>query len=493
MGKNIRGRSNQNKPQMPEKIAKLWLNHNTSQGNNWILQSNFDQIISHTGREYYHVSATGVTKKNLESCELTYKVLGHVYFTYMTDQLIISLIETTDGQCYLIYNTVDMIEEDDSQTNEEQNDEPQSSTIELTDEMINNMDMQDTNELKSVNDVPDLQQLQSIKSAIYYLENIKYALKCLTTKEQKLIGIKKWLSGKVSTKIRDQANVVNYLDFLNIENKELYLKLLNKFISAGGRLLDLTHNYSLTHELLNQVEINHDIQELALQQNMNINDFEWLNKFPNLKLINIWNCQQIKQEQLEQICSLKPDIEVLNIHLCCRLNLRALIPILRLKKLSKLCIDDSHFYCQIGIRELFIMPEEWRSIYCPTLNKLAFNSKNLSLDVIDYILIACPAIKHFFVDEDILKMASRNTTSGYDQDRELIFHSWQDPNKGFKIYRNPTFKNMYKNNYNQQLFSESMLKKIKEKRDREIEEEEERLAFEELQEKHHQDNDENNE
>jgi hypothetical protein len=447
-----------------EKQVKAWLNYNCSQGNNWITQYKFQEMSTHSKAIYMEIIGGQLTQKPISNCQIGN--LSHVYFTYMTDAQVITLIETIDGQLYLISNKMAISETADETDIQEPEPQPESNTIHFTDDMVNNTE---ESLLKKVETLPPLPQLQSIDSKIYRLSDVRDLVKCLHGKELKNIGIrsKLWPKCQLKKAQKDELDLISYMDFINVTDEATYVKLFQKYVkqSQSSTILNLTHNYSVTSSILNQVSSS-KITQLIINQNFQIDDFQWLKNFPNLKLLNFWYDHRIEQSHIEQICSILPDLEVLNIHYCCRINIRVLIPILKLKNLQKLAIDDPYFWCQKSVHELFILPLEWKNLDCTSLQKIALNSKNLTMDVADYILTACPNIQQFIVDDDILKMVTKNIITGYKENEVLAFHSWQNPQKGFQINKRVSFKNMFKDNYNNKLFSESMLKKIKENREK---------------------------
>jgi hypothetical protein len=256
------------------------------------------------------------------------------------------------------------------------------------------------------------------------------------------------------------------MDFIHLRSEDERVKLFDTFAEQSGEMLNLMHMYTMTPALLNRLQIHPRVNQIVLHQNFQIDDFSWFAKFPNLKLLNIFYCHQLEQKHLEQIVQVVPALEVLNIHCCTRINVRILIPIFKLNKLVKLCIDDPQFWCQKGVFELFIFPDEWKQMKCPSLQQVAINSQNLTMDVIDYILLSCPDIKQFIVDDATLKLLLKNVVNGYDTEDIMTFHSWQDPSKGCEVRKKITFKNLMKDNYNAEPFSECMLKKIKEIREK---------------------------
>lgn len=456
------------------KYLKAWLNYNCSQGNNWVVIYKFDEIINHKNRQLLTINGKNICPVNSDDYQLSSVDLSHIYFTYMTENLLITLIETYNGQLFLIHNTMNLIEPPEK-TETPKQEETQSTTVELNDAMIDQCIENRDALVKKVDSIVPLPQLESIESKIYFLSTVTDLRFCLSKKEKTSIGLRdrKWFLGDAQLKKiqKDELDHLSYMDFINISSEPRYLTLLNRYIDQSGETLNLTHNYSITPTLLNSIKDNFRVKELIIYQNFQINDFQWLRHFPNIKMINLFYNHQIEQRHFEQIVQILPNLSVFNIHFCSRINLRVLIPILKLQQLEKLAIDDSQFWCQRSVHELFILPQEWKNIDCQTLQKVAINSLNLTLDVIDYLLVACPNITQFTVDENILKHINKDIVSGFEKDNVIIFNAWQNPSKGFQIHKKVSFNNLLKDNYNSQLFSESMLKKIKEIRARKGEKE----------------------
>lgn len=433
------------------KPIKAWLNYNCTQGNNWIVTYKFDEIIAHEGRKLYHYQEPIAS----DQLRLSSKDLSHIYFTYMTDSALITLIQTYDGRIFLISNKVSIVEL------------PSDTAIEVP-TTIDLVNRSQPDNLMKVDNILPLPQLNAIESNIYQLDNITQIRGLLTKTERQTIGIndKEWLAGRLKRKQRDELNGLSFLDFIQCGDDDQYVSLLDKYIEQSGEVLNLMYNYSVTPDKLKRIKMHPNIKQLVIYQNFQINDFEWLSKLPNVKLINLFYNHQIEQRHFEQIVQILPELEVFNIHYCSRINLRVIIPLLKLRHLNKLAIEDPQFWCQKSIHEVFILPDEWKNIFCPSLKRVAINSYNLTLDVIDYLITACPNIDQITVDENVIKSLSKNVEGGLNKNEAIVFNCWQNPSKGFKIHKKLIFKNLLKDTYNTQMFSDSMLKKIREIRTR---------------------------
>ena len=87
----------------------------------------------------------------------------------------------------------------------------------------------------------------------------------------------------------------------------------------------------------------------------------------------------------------------------------------------------------------------------------------MTLDIIDYIVKACPNIKEIFIDEEILTSVESNIINGYNIDEKLVFRPWQTPEKGLQVCKKIKFKNLYKEAYESIKSRNDFMEKIKKK------------------------------
>ena len=444
---------------MEDRQIKAWLNFNCPQSNNWIVLLKFDEMVGHqTNRHLFKVVGESIISVDADPMfELCQADLRHVYLTYMTDQRLITVVETLSKGIFLIDNTVTVTEPEPKMGSTE---EPQ--TLKLDDKALDQYLEKhgEQSQIELIKEPVDLPELNSIESKIYHLENIRQMRRCVSKKDWKLIGLR----GEIKLKKEQQTLIdqICFLDMIHQNDPQAYSTVLKAYIEQSKDDLDLHHNYTVTDQLLMQLETNPQVTQLTICQNFQLNDLRWLAKFPNLRLINIYFNHQLEQHHFEQMVNFIPQIRVINIRCCLRVNIRILLPLFKLDYLEKLSIDDDQFWCQKGIHELFISPAEWKDMFCPSLQKLTINSINLTLDVTDYIIHSCPNLQQLTVDDSILNLITKNVESGLDKDSSVIFNSWQNPNKGTQVFRKIYFKGLLKDTYGSQMFSESMLRKIKE-------------------------------
>ena len=78
------------KPYKDNNEYEAWLNYNCEQSNNWVIINNFNEIVSHSTRNCY-LNDKICDNNDSEFAFLNDEYPIHVYFTYMTEDTLISL------------------------------------------------------------------------------------------------------------------------------------------------------------------------------------------------------------------------------------------------------------------------------------------------------------------------------------------------------------------------------------------------------------------
>ena len=255
----------------------------------------------------------------------------------------------------------------------------------------------------------------------------------------------------------------NQMKYLNID-KSKFLKCNSDFdiskyteIKVNNKILNLSNNYVITSEKLNEIITNDidkykDIEEVILNNNLRISDLEFLHNFHSLKLLNIWYMSLLKISTFDNFNKICRQLQVFNIHYSFNLNIRILIPLLKMHNIKKILIDDPKFYCQYDQNHPFISNDEWRLLNNESLQSLSINSENMNTDIIDYIFMSCENIVDIIINSTVHKICMQNLLNGTENDRYVKFIKWEDVIMNAPVITavkwRPTFKNMYKNNSN---------------------------------------------
>lgn len=419
-----------------------WLNCNGTQLNNWVVINNYDEIFNHIGRQFFKSTCMDVVK---DDRVLKVEDMGHIYATFMSSELLISIIRTKGkhGQLYLIRNQVSIAE----------------AEAELTVAETTNNETE--NEIKLVDDIPQFPEIKSIESKLYLLNSLRDVVSILSRKDRKSIGIIKNQYLICKNKKDDVEHHRNIISLAEVEpdNVDEYIATYNK-IYAGKDTINLAHNYSITSNILNQFPINNGINQIILNKNHQLHDFTWFTRFPRVCLLNCYYMNSLTYDNIVYICKTYPYLNYINFYNCCRLNIRILKPLLHMTYIEKIVIEDENFWCQKGPSELFISHDEWEGLDCVSLKSLVINSTNMTVDVVDYILKSCTKLESLVVDESVFANVQEKASNGYENER-IVFVPFQNQKKGLQYHRNVRFSGMYKDNYNTKVFTDSFMDGIK--------------------------------
>ena len=91
---------------------EAWVNYNCKQTNNWIVLHNYLEIISHKDVKYYCNDVESTYPTNIG------QTVKHIYFTYITDQLLLTLVRTDTDKILFIRNEVNFVEEEETEGTE---------------------------------------------------------------------------------------------------------------------------------------------------------------------------------------------------------------------------------------------------------------------------------------------------------------------------------------------------------------------------------------
>ena len=373
--------------------------------NNWILMTNYNSVINHTGKTVQKLDAKG----DLQLCSLSEPSdLVHIFFNYMsTDRQMVALVLTKAGEKVLINNQMEVDEEKvvDSEEPDKQD--------------------ENTGEIIKVSIKPPMPKIKGISSVLTVIDDPSQLLdrQIVSKKLQKATGLSDWQN---KGSLKTQALELDYSSFFGHTKLKTLLPLVYQWIKNSGDTLDFSYHYYINEHQLSKLPEMDNIRRAKFSQNCQILDFSWLKTFPNLIELEFDQCQQIDLKSLERICKACPRLQSLTLKYCLGLNVRAFLEILKSPNLSKLVIDFPNFYCQVSAKEVMVSREEWRSVHSFSLKSLFMNSENLTLDVLDYLLKSCSELRDLYLNENILRMVAKNACfdqTDINEENVVNFHS----------------------------------------------------------------------
>ena len=402
--------------------------------NNWILQMNYRDIIQHQDRQVLTLS--GETGEINEPSALT-----HIFFSYMTKQQLVALILTKAGQFILINNQVEV-----EVPKPEEGGELEGETGERL--------------IKLNEPIPVVKGIQSTLTILDRPDDLMNR-KLLSGSMQKQLGLKEWNRSRNCDKVVTSNST--YVDLIGLTKTKTLLPKAYDLILQTAPDVNFQHIYYLSEKQLSHLPQISTVKMVKFNQNGQIRDFSWMSKFPNLRGVSFDQCQQLNDGLVSQVIKSCPVLEEMTFRYCCTLNIRVFLALLNSSSLRRLDIDYPNFHCQISPKDVLVSHKEWKSVCSLTLHTLMMNSEDLTLDVLDYILKSCTELRDLYLNDQVLKMVSKNIVFSENDirpDNVVNFHSYSDHRKGFRAGRPMTFKNMFKNLCSAP-FSRSMLGKIR--------------------------------
>lgn len=458
------------------RAVKYWLVKNSTRSNCWIVYTQIDNMLSHPGRTCCNIKGNMISPDEITISKNTLK---YVYSVYMTEKILIALVEAYDGSVYIIKNRNRLAKVKQEEENEKVSKEGGNEANKGGDEIKENSgvdgeddgkDDGEDGEEDGVKEVDirniDATQIEPIKSMIIKAPNLVSAINGLPKSIRHLIRVTKTHKMSLNKMELERLNEVLAIDFMDcIGNTEAMTALWNKYLKQCVQrdanlkracVVDLSGNFNITPEVLasGDPQWMSKIREVVVYQNSQLVTWNWLKAFTNLRVLSFWQIFQINNEHITDVCKICPVLESVSIHDCMQINNRALLPMLLKPSITKICLDNRVMICQTNTHQGVITNKEWNSVINTNLEYLFINSDNLTNDVIDNVIGSCSHLKKFLMNTLVLKRLKENLIEGTDK-TEITFQSSDDLKLGFKARRDIKIKNLLRDRY-EEPFSESM-------------------------------------
>ena len=418
---------------LSDREYKYWITRNCARAHSWVVVARFGEIISHDNKTLIDCQRRAV------DWQLDTNKLDYVYAADLTPKSLLSVIES-DNKYYLIKN----INNTDTGT------EKDAASTEKTDAGT-----------KAAEDVRTDYGTKPFESTICVGSSLDEIVSFMNAADRKRLKIKKRTYVALSTKEKKELKGVVNIDFIGksiIEQKRLWETF---FTGCTDGILDLSGFYLLDPRIMRGVTQNTHIITVILYQNNKITNFEWLTRIPKLKTLSIWYSNMLENEHLEKLILYAPHIQELELHHCYMLDGKILLPLSKLRLLSKLMFDNRAMIFQKNSFYTVLSVKEWEQIDNSGLELLLIDSENLTPDVTQQILLRFKKINHLIVSETVTKALYDNTLSGYETDK-IIIQSKDNPKHAFIRYRTLKFLDLLCNRMEMNAYSDSMMKKMKE-------------------------------
>jgi len=119
---------------------------------------------------------------------------------------------------------------------------------------------------------------------------------------------------------------------------------------------------------------------------------------PNLQVIEFINMPGLTVAGVENLCQSVPGLIEFNMHYCPRVNIRLILPLLKLSGIKTICLNQFSLACQHNAYSGLIGAHEWKDLgVCNSLKRLLINSSNLTMDVLNFLLPKVPFLERLVV------------------------------------------------------------------------------------------------
>jgi hypothetical protein len=505
--------------QLSEREIKYWLTRYTPRSSCWIVYTEIERMTSHDGTKLTYIGKnTNFSSKNVNAAFVPKTDLSYVYTALMTEKRLLTIFETCNGFFYLLDNRKipldadpDLFKDEEKEqtqgTQEKGADEPRdkpedASKDKETDHKRPKQPAKKEVETKTVSSVIVADNLPSLIAVIP--NNVLKVLKLLRvhkmtlTKDdylrlERTVGFDfaNSLLGKSlgKTEFKESSSLLGKTELTLEEREAGLLKLFRKFLKEiksmkepkAQKNLDFSGNMTIYPAILEKLgfdETSH-IEEMVFFQNIRIGKWSFLTQFANLHTISLWYMYQLKDDDIITICRSAPKLQAINVHQCYQISNRAIVPILSLlKEVERVALDNKVLICQKNAYQGVATEKEWSCIKSTSLKYLLLNSDNLTQDVIDSYLKACPNLQRFIMNTLVLKRLRQNVSEGVGPET-ITFQASEDLRLGFTVKKDIKIANLLKDRY-EPSYSASMLQVIKQQKLGEYEEEENEEELEEI-------------
>lgn len=402
----------------------------------WIVLHQLDTIIHETEKIYYNQKI--IPSIPLNSCTIQYVYIAEMTIKALDEEnpnpnpnpkpvkkekaSLFTIIEDNQGKYYLIKH----IGIREVRTKLVLNQEPEKF------EVTSRIDMYD--------------KLSDLINNLPSIEKKKYNLKVKRDKKDK-----KDKDGKKG--IKNEVQEVNGLSFINNwMNKDLLIQ----YITNQKETVDLSGLFLLNSEIFKEIDQVFDtVKTLIIYQNIHFTTFDYLKNFPNLETLSYWY-SNITDQDLSALKDTK--IQKLEFHHCNVLTGKCLPILAGMKFLTILLFDNQYMLFQKNTFST-ILAEDVQDISNDSLETLILNAHNYTMDVSLIVLQMFTRLSKMVVPHDVYNTFIKNGYSGTDKE-EISIQSYDYPKMITSYHKQLKFRNLLKSRYNNQPYSDAMMKVI---------------------------------
>ena len=304
---------------------------------------------------------------------------------------------------------------------------------------------------------------EDIKSTISISTDFLSIINVISKSDKKLLEFVKYddFIKKIINKKKSKSKEKNSIPF---DKNSLYpfdiinTNTLNNYIKNLKSELCLTNMFKITDELLSSIDTYEHINYISIYNNLNIKNLLWLEKFPNLEYIVLYDIDKLNNYNV-----LLPEnnkINTIEINNCN--NIDSLIVFNTLNSINNviknIIINNEKFKTQENEYTSILSDEQWLELQKMPLETLYFSSPDITNECINNFIQNILSLNKIFIHPKVYSNIRQNINTGFENE-EIQFTSIFNKNDNFIVNRDIKFSNL---NLKQEPYSETFLRKMRE-------------------------------
>lgn len=305
-----------------------------------------------------------------------------------------------------------------------------------------------------------LKRNSEVQSSYSSNKSISVLIKGMSNGQRKFLNLgTKQFKDKAKLAERDDNNLTPFEITMLVESEEEKASLWRKYIECKKDVMDLTGLYDIHQNFLIQ-NGPYEHETIIFNSNREIRSVSLvLSAFPKAKIVTIWN-MSVSDDMFESIERFSPDLTTLEFHTCPNITGKIFKYIAPLKNISNFILNNENAVFQSNVRDMVITEEEFKSIKNVSLTTVLVDSGNFTRDFMKGLFSSYQSLEHLILNDEVLDDLKKNSASGYEYDK-IHFHSVSNTRNGFTLNKTVKLYDLVKDRLGE-VFSDSMLKKIKE-------------------------------
>ncbi|MHB1955322.1 MAG: hypothetical protein ACYCOU_16430 [Sulfobacillus sp.] len=290
----------------------------------------------------------------------------------------------------------------------------------------------------------ELEEREERTSEVFFSRDLSRVLTCFSASEKQLLGCR-----RISLSGEDRLALSGTVGIDVVE----YPGNLGSYLSRNGASGTTHFDFPLTSEVLREFA-GKCFSHMVLCQQALV-DLQFIGTC-QIRSLSLDACPALNNDAFRALIPTEVSSVIVRAPCSPELDFRVLESLLRMPRLESLSIEVPDLSCQQNPYFTLIKKEDWPE--SPSLKQLCITSEKLTLDCIAEVLNACPELERLVLADEVYQKAKDNCRSGTDTARLVIQGTG---GRGTSFFKDVVVRNLLRQQYHQEPFSESMKEVIK--------------------------------